>query len=70
MIYKVLTSVMSWSKDHIKICVRHSRHDERLLSWFAQHAVHKQRGVGKTVLVPNMSFIKAQPTKKYNHYAA
>lgn len=47
-------------------CVCYSRHDERLLSRLSQHAVHKQRRVGETVLVPLASFIKAQPEKTHS----
>lgn len=39
----------------------HSRHDERLLAGLSQHAIHEQWRVGEAVLVPQPSFVEAQP---------
>lgn len=41
----------------------HSRHDQRLVSWFAQEPIDEHGGAGEVVNSPRLSFVNAEPVK-------
>lgn len=41
----------------------YSRHNQGLISWFAQESINKHRGAGEVVNVPGTAFIGTEPVE-------